>query len=362
MGNVETLRAQLEALQDPELEQTLGELGAIHDIQLHEDKVEIFLRLIQPLHFVAQRIDEQIKQAVRSLLPDAEVATYVREIVPPRPVKADILPDVKNLVAIASGKGGVGKSTVAANIAVTLAQHGAQVGFLDADIHGPSAPVLFGLEGEQMPARKLEDGRIIGYPLQKYGVKIASMGFVMSREQAAILRGPLQAGYFTTLVEQIDWGELDYLIFDLPPGTGDIQLTLTQRIPLTGAAIVTTPQDISLADVRRGIAMFRKVRVDVLGVIENMSFYICPNCGYRDEIFQHGGGQRIAAELDTPFLGQLPLNSLICKASDEGLPVVLHPEAGEIRQAFESVTRRLVQEIRRINAQRLAEPPMEISL
>ena len=362
MDKEQRIRQAIEAIKDPDLDQTLSELNAVHEVKVADDKVEIFLRLIQPLHFVAQTIDEQIKQAVQEIVPGAEVITYVREVEAPRPSKVPVLPDVRNLVAIASGKGGVGKSTVAANIAVTLAQSGARVGLLDADIHGPSAPVLFGLQGEQMPARKLEDGRILGYPLEKYGVKIASMGFVMARDQAAILRGPLQAGYFTTLVEQIEWGELDYLIFDLPPGTGDIQLTLTQRVPLTGAAIVTTPQDISLADVRRGIAMFRKVNVDILGVIENMSFYICPNCGHRDEIFQHGGGKRIAKEQNVPFLGQLPLNSAICSASDQGVPVVLNADIPSVREAFVDVTRRLAQEVRRVNAQRLHQPPVEISL
>jgi len=362
MGEDQRIRQAIEAVKDPDLDQTLGELNAVHEVKVANGKVEIFLRLIQPLHFVAQIIDEQIKQAVEKVVPGAEIISYVREVEAPRPSNVPVLPDVRNLVAIASGKGGVGKSTVAANIAVTLAQSGARVGLLDADIHGPSAPVLFGLQGEQMPARKLEDGRILGYPLEKYGVKIASMGFVMTRDQAAILRGPLQAGYFTTLVEQIEWGELDYLIFDLPPGTGDIQLTLTQRVPLTGAAIVTTPQDISLADVRRGIAMFRKVDVDILGVIENMSFYICPNCGHRDEIFQHGGGKRIAKEQNVPFLGQLPLNSAICSASDRGVPVVLNADIPSVHEAFVDVARRLVREVRRVNARRLHQPPVEISL
>lgn len=360
-SKIAALRDRLEKLSDPDLQKTFKELGYIHDIVYGEDGLKIYLKIIQPLHFVAQQIDSQVKHVAAEIFPGTPIETLVQEIIAPRPVDTPILPEVKNLIAIASGKGGVGKSTVAVNIAVALAQAGAKVGFLDADIHGPSAPVLFGLEGEQLPAKKLPDGRVIGYPLEKYGVQIASIGFVMDRDQAAILRGPLQAGYFTTLVEQIAWGELDYMIFDLPPGTGDIQLTLTQRVPLTGAAIVTTPQDISLADVRRGIAMFRKVNVEICGVIENMSYYICPNCGHRDDIFRHGGGERISQELAVPFLGQLPLNSEICKASDEGVPVVLQKEA-KSRAAFLDVVRNLVAEVRRVNHKRLNLASLEISL
>jgi ATP-binding protein involved in chromosome partitioning len=268
---------------------------------------------------------------------------------------------VKNLIAVASGKGGVGKSTVAANIAAALARRGATVGLIDADIHGPSVPTLFDLEGEQLLGEKNENGQFVGTPMEKYGIKLVSMGFVMGRDQAAIMRGPMQAGYLNTFIEQIRWGELDFLLFDLPPGTGDIQLTMAQRVPLTGSLVVTTPQNLALADVRRGISMFRKVNVDVLGVVENMSYYQLPD-GTRDYIFGQGGGKAIAEEMNAPFLGELPLNASIRQGGDEGMPVVLNDTAPLQQQAFMKIAEHLVREVRRKNIAALQTPTVQIAL
>jgi ATP-binding protein involved in chromosome partitioning len=287
-----------------------------------------------------------------------------------RRVKQEKLPDVpqnrplakvKNLIAIASGKGGVGKSTIAANLAAALAKKGAVVGLIDADIHGPSVPTLFDLEEEQLRGEKTEDGTFIGHPMEKYGVKLVSMGFVMGRDQAAIMRGPMQAGYLNTFIEQIAWGELDYLLFDLPPGTGDIHLTMAQRIPLTGAIVVTTPQNLALADVRRGISMFERVNIETLGVIENMSYYALPD-GSRDYIFGQGGGERIAKEANVPFLGEIPLNISIRQGGDEGLPVVLNDKAPVQQRAFMELAGKLASEVRRKNIRAQATPSVEISL
>jgi ATP-binding protein involved in chromosome partitioning len=271
------------------------------------------------------------------------------------------LAKVKNLIAIASGKGGVGKSTIAANLAAALAKKGAVVGLIDADIHGPSVPTLFDLEEEQLRGEKTEDGTFIGHPMEKYGVKLVSMGFVMGRDQAAIMRGPMQAGYLNTFIEQIAWGELDYLLFDLPPGTGDIHLTMAQRIPLTGAIVVTTPQNLALADVRRGISMFERVNIETLGVIENMSYYALPD-GSRDYIFGQGGGERIAKEANVPFLGEIPLNISIRQGGDEGLPVVLNDKAPVQQRAFMELAGKLASEVRRKNIRAQATPSVEISL
>jgi metal-sulfur cluster biosynthetic enzyme len=215
---LESLRQRLEQLPDPDLGRTLGELSAVHSLQLRDGRVELYLELIPPLQWVARRIEQSCRAVVEQVLPGAELELYVREKEVPRPLPSPVLPGVTNLIAVASGKGGVGKSTVAANIAVMLAQSGARVGLLDADIYGPSAPVLFGLQDAPLAARKDEQGRVIGIPHERFGIRIASMGFVMQRDQAAILRGPLLAGYFMTLVEQMDWGELDFLVFRPAPG------------------------------------------------------------------------------------------------------------------------------------------------
>jgi ATP-binding protein involved in chromosome partitioning len=262
-----------------------------------------------------------------------------------------VFPGIKHLIAVSSGKGGVGKSTVAANLAAALAQRGARVGLLDADIYGPSQPTMYGMADQQMRAEKSPEGKVIGYPNEAYGVKVASIGFVMQRDQAAILRGPMLAGYFNMLVEQIMWGDLDFLIFDLPPGTGDIQLTLTQRIPLTGAVVVTTPQEIALADVRRSIQMFNKVNVNVLGVVENMSHFIPPDMPDRKYyIFGQGGGQSVAQEYDVPFLGEVPIDVRIREGADSGFPFVLDPESGSLGDAFRELAQRVVQQVRKAQA------------
>lgn len=358
----EKIRTAIAAVRDPDLDRSFEELGAVHEIKISGDTVDIYLTLIQPLHFAAEAINMACRQAVYDIAPTADINIYVQEA----PQKAQqpnrILPGVKNLIAIASGKGGVGKSTITANLAAGLAKRGARVGLIDADIHGPSIPTMFGLEGRQLEAEKTEDGRVIGHPHERFDVQIASIGFILGRDQAAILRGPMQAGYFKTLVEQIRWGDLDYLLFDLPPGTGDVQLTLTQTIPLTGAVVVTTPQDIALADVRRGISMFNRVNVEILGVVENMSYYVCPSCGHREDVFSHGGGSGIATELDVPFLGELPLNMKVREGGDEGMPVVLNREAPHQSEAVMKLARNMAAEIRRKNFRDTLTPTVQISL
>ncbi len=358
---LQRIRQRVERVVDPDIGVSLSELQAVHEVRLQNGAVELYLELIPPLHWVARRLEQECQTALAEVAPDATVQIYVRERHIPRAVPSSVLPGVKHLVAIASGKGGVGKSTVAANIAVALAQAGAAVGLLDADIYGPSAPTLFGLQGMPLHARKDEHGRVIGIPHERYGVRIASMGFVLQRDQAAILRGPLLAGYFMTLVEQMDWGELDFLIFDLPPGTGDIQLTLAQKVPLTGVVLVTTPQELSIADVRRSVTMFRRVNVTPLGIVENMSYFVCPRCGHREHIFGEGGAHQLAEEVGIPLLGQLPLDPLLQRASDEGIPVVEHPAGTHLRELFHTLVARLAAEIRRHYYHHQA-PPLEISL
>lgn len=348
---------------DSDLGFTLAELNAISDIQISENSVNVYLELIPPVHWVAQSIDHAVKASVASIAPSTQVTVFVLEKEIPRLANAGVLPNVSQLIAVASGKGGVGKSTIAANLAAALAQKGARVGLLDADIYGPSQPTMFGMADEQMRAEKTEDGRVLGFPNEQYGVKVASIGFVMERDQAAIMRGPMLAGYFTTLVEQIAWGDLDFLVFDLPPGTGDIQLTLTQKIPLTGAVMVTTPQEISLADVRRSISMFRKVNVDILGVVENMSYFVPPDMpDKRYDIFGKGGGKTAAEQAHVAFLGEVPLTLGTRSGGDEGMPVVLNPDDFSQGQRLREITASVVSQVRKVNLKKSEKPVVQITL
>ena len=247
-----------------------------------------------------------------------------------------LLPQVKNIIAVASGKGGVGKSTTAANLALALAAEGARVGLLDADIYGPSQPMMMGVEGRP----ESEDGQTME-PLENYGVQVMSIGFLVNPDEAMIWRGPMATQALEQLLRQTNWKDLDYLIVDMPPGTGDIQLTLSQRVPMTGAVIVTTPQDIALLDARKGVAMFDKVGVPILGIVENMAVHVCTNCGHVEHIFGEDGGKRYAAEKGIDYLGALPLNMQIRLQADSGKPTVVSDPDGEVAGIYKAVARQV---------------------
>ena len=251
-----------------------------------------------------------------------------------------LLPNVKNIVAVASGKGGVGKSTTAANLALALAAEGASVGILDADIYGPSQPMMMGIQGRP----ESSDGKTME-AMQNYGVQVMSIGFLIDADNPMIWRGPMVTQALEQLLRQTNWGDLDYLIVDMPPGTGDIQLTLCQKVPLTGALIVTTPQDIALLDARKGLKMFEKVGVPILGLVENMSVYVCPNCGHSEHIFGADGGRKMSAEYGVDYLGALPLNLSIREQADSGRPTVVSEPDGEIAAIYKSVARQLAVKI-----------------
>jgi len=247
-----------------------------------------------------------------------------------------LMPNVKNIIAVASGKGGVGKSTTAANIALALAAEGASVGLLDADIYGPSLPMMLGIQGKPPSA----DGKTME-PLHNHGVQVMSIGFLVDADQAMIWRGPMATQALDQLLRQTNWSDLDYLVVDMPPGTGDIQLTLSQRVPLTGAVIVTTPQDIALLDARKGITMFQKVGVPILGIVENMAVHVCSNCGHVEHIFGADGGKKMAAQHDMAYLGALPLDIRIREQADSGQPTVVADPDGEIAGLYKAVARQV---------------------
>ncbi len=247
-----------------------------------------------------------------------------------------LLPRVKNIVAVASGKGGVGKSTTAVNLALALAAEGAAVGLLDADIYGPSLPMMMGIEGRP----ESDDGQTMD-PLENYGVQVMSIGFLVAQDEAMIWRGPMATQALEQLLRQTNWKDLDYLVVDMPPGTGDIQLTLSQRVPMTGAVIVTTPQDIALLDAKKGIKMFEKVGVPILGIVENMAVHVCTNCGHVEHIFGSEGGKKMAAEYSMDYLGALPLNMQIRLQADSGKPTVVSDPDGEVAGIYKAVARQV---------------------
>jgi ATP-binding protein involved in chromosome partitioning len=264
---------------------------------------------------------------------------------------APLLPDVEHVVAVASGKGGVGKSTVAANLAVSLAAMGYRVGIVDADIYGPSMPMMFGIT--ERP--RIEANQVI--PFERYGVKVMSLGFVVETDTPVIWRGPMVMKALEQLLADVRWGALDYLVVDMPPGTGDAQLTITQKVPLSGAVVVTTPQDVALIDARKGLAMFRKVNVPVVGIVENMGTFVCPHCGESTDIFKSGGGRRTAELLKTPFLGTIPLDAEIVLGGDQGKPIVVSKPDGHHAKSFQAVARAVVEQAEKSASER---PKMSI--
>jgi ATP-binding protein involved in chromosome partitioning len=338
--------AALRNVIDPDLKKDVVTLGMIKDMRIENGVVSFTFELTTPSCPIKDQFEREVRTVAESVAGAGNVNVKMTARVSENAGRSagSVLPGVKNTIAVASGKGGVGKSTVAANLAVALAMDGARVGLLDADIYGPSAPIMFGLVGQQPMMRKVGEKAIME-PLEADGVKIMSIGFLVEPDTAVVWRGPMASGALKQFMSECDWGELDYLIFDMPPGTGDIQLTLVQSIPLTGALIVTTPQDVALADARKGVRMFEKVHVPVLGVVENMSYFECSSCGTREEIFSHGGGVKAAADFNVPFLGELPLQTSVRVGGDTGRPIVAYEPSTPAAQSFRKIARELAAQV-----------------
>jgi ATP-binding protein involved in chromosome partitioning len=315
----------LKPVQDPELRKSLVELNMIRNVAIAGGKVSFTLVLTTPACPLRQLIVEDCERAIKTLPGVTEVEVEVTAETP----QQKSLPDrqgiagVKNILAVSSGKGGVGKSTVAVNVAVALAQSGAKVGLIDADIYGPNAPTMLGLEGASVMVQQGAQGEILE-PAFNHGVKLVSMGFLIDKDQPVIWRGPMLNGVIRQFLYQVQWGDLDYLIVDMPPGTGDAQLTMAQAVPMAGAVIVTTPQNVALLDARRGLKMFQQLGVPVLGIVENMSYFIPPDMPEKQyDIFGSAGGEKTARELQVPLLGCVPLEIPLREGGDRGLPIVL---------------------------------------
>jgi ATP-binding protein involved in chromosome partitioning len=336
--NPVSLRSALEGYVDPYLGESLGTAGAVRAVQARGSGYVAELSLGFPSGGYQAELRESLAQYLLGLgikLPlDVELHTEIRAHAVQRHLQP--MGDIKNIVAVASGKGGVGKSTVAVNLALAWAAQGARVGILDADIYGPSQPLMLGLAGEQP---RSPDGKRLK-PLMAHGVAAMSIGFLVDAEQPMVWRGPMVTQALTQLLSETNWGSLDYLVVDMPPGTGDIQLTLAQRVPVAGAVIVTTPQDIALADARKGLKMFEKVSVPVLGIVENMSVHICTHCGHVEHVFGAGGGARMAEQYGVRLLGELPLDAHIREETDGGRPtVVAAPDSARARAYFQMARR-----------------------
>ncbi len=350
----------LKGVKFPGMSRDIVSFGFVHQVKACAGAVAVDLQMSTHNPEAGEKVRAEVERAVRALPEVREVQVNVHVVRPPSREEAaqraiaqnpSLIPDVRHVVAVASGKGGVGKSTVAANLAVALAQLGHRVGLLDVDIYGPSVPTMFGITDKPV----VDGNRIL--PFRRYGVTVMSLGFILDADTPVIWRGPMVKKAIEQMLGDVEWGALDYLILDLPPGTGDAQLTVTQALPLAGAVIVTTPQDVALIDARKGLAMFRKVNVPVIGIVENMSVFVCPHCGEETPIFKRDGGRKTAEALETAFLGAIPLDPKIVEGGDAGTPIAVAEPRGPHAAAFQRVAGAVIEEVAR---QEAATPKLSI--
>jgi ATP-binding protein involved in chromosome partitioning len=332
----------LKIVQDPDLHRDIVSLGFIKDLSINSGRVSFTIELTTPACPVKDQMRDQARAAVMGLSGvtdvDVRMSARVREAMAGDGTRAS-LPGVKNIIAVGAGKGGVGKTTVAVNLALALARSGSKVGMIDGDIYGPNVPIMLGLK-----TQLTTDGQKI-LPAERYGLQVVSMGFMTTDDAPIIWRGPMLHGALQQFFREVRWAELDYLVVDMPPGTGDVALTLSQTVPVAGAIIVTTPQVVSLADSRRAAAMYRKLNIPTLGVVENMSHFVCRNCHHEADIFGHGGGEQMAAELKIPFLGRIPIYQPIREGGDTGVPVLISEPDSPASQAFVAAAERMAAQV-----------------
>jgi len=321
----------LKVVRDPDLNRDIVSLGFVKDLKVDGGRVAFTIELTTPACPVKDQMRDQARAAVMQLpgvaSVDVQMSARVREAVGGDGARQP-LPGVKNIIAVGAGKGGVGKTTVAVNLAIALAKCGSRVGIIDADIYGPNVPIMLG-----MKTQLATDGQKI-IPAEKFGLKVISMGFLTTDDAPIIWRGPMLHGALQQFFREVRWDDLDYLVIDLPPGTGDVSLSLSQTVPVAGAIVVTTPQQVSLADSRRAVAMYRKLNIPPLGILENMSYFVCPQCSHEADIFGHGGGEAMATELGVPFIGRVPIYQPIREGSDAGVPLMISEPESPAARAF----------------------------
>ena len=337
--SMDAVQSALKALIDPNTQKDYVSSRAVKNLRVEGDVVVVDIELGYPAKTQHAAIRGAVEQAVAAVPGVARVEVGVASKIVAHAVQRSLKPlaGVRNIIAVASGKGGVGKSTTATNLALALAQEGASVGLLDADIYGPTIPQMLGLAGKQPES---SDGEKMD-PLEAYGVQTMSIGFMIDVDSPMVWRGPMVTQALEQLINQTKWRDLDYLIVDMPPGTGDTQLTLAQKVPVTGAVIVTTPQDIALIDARKGLKMFDKVGIPILGLVENMSIHICSQCGHEEHIFGHGGGEKMCADYNAEFLGALPLELAIREMADAGKPTVVGAPESRAAELYRAIARRV---------------------
>ena len=342
----EQILTALRRVIDPDFRKDLVTLGMIKNVAVDGSNVSFTVELTTPACPLKEEIERMCREEVGAVPGIGTITIEMTAVVRANTGRGiptqQALPGVKNIIAIASGKGGVGKSTVSANIACALAQMGAKVGLMDADIYGPSIPIIMGVEDRQP---EVDQKKEVMLPIEQYGVKIMSMGFLQPGGSAVIWRGPMVAKAVQQFLRDVQWGEIDYLIVDLPPGTGDAQLTLAQAIPLSGAVVIMTPQDLAAAVAVKAVSMFKRLDVPILGIVKNMSYFLCPTCNSRHHVFSHGGGQQAAEALQVPFFGGIPLALEIGSEADEGTPSVVASPNGPYAQVFREIAERIAQAV-----------------